>query len=159
MNEKDFIREAGAQQGLIRKIASLYAADAEERKDLCQEIMYQAWKARDSFRGESKFSTWLYRIALNTVFSIKRKTNRVEYHEQFSASMIPAVNENASERMEVQALFRAIRSLTETDRALISLHLDGYSNTEIASIMGISANHTGVKLYRIKNELKQKLQS
>lgn len=150
MNEKDFIREVGAQQGLIRKIAALYASDAEERKDLCQEIIYQAWKARESFRGEAKFSTWLYRIALNTVFSIKRKTNRVEYHESYTAGIIPAVSESASERLEVQALFAAIRSLTETDRALISLHLDGYSNTEIASIMGISANHAGVKLYRIK---------
>lgn len=155
MKEAEFIQQIKANQGLIRKLAGLYASDPEDLKDLCQEVIYQAWKGIHGFRGEAKFSTWLYRIALNTIFSLKRKKNLVDYKDPATYDH-PLVNESASDRMQSKELYTAIRQLSETDRAIISLHLDGYGNTEIADITGIKANHVGVKLHRIKSELSQK---
>ncbi|MBL0096061.1 MAG: sigma-70 family RNA polymerase sigma factor [Bacteroidetes bacterium] len=156
MKEAEFIQQIKSNQGLIRKLAGLYASDPEDLKDLCQEVIYQAWKGIDSFRGDAKFSTWLYRLALNTIFSIKRKKNLVDYKDP-STYNHPIVDESATNRLQSEYLYKAIRQLSETDRAIISLHLDGYGNSEIADITGINANHVGVKLYRIKNELSQKL--
>lgn len=101
-------------------------------------------------QGEAKFSTWLYRLCLNTIFTIQRKTNRVEYTDtaQFEEvySTTPAID-------EAERLYRAIRTLPETERAIISLHLDGYDNKEVGEWMGITANLVGVKLHRIKQQL------
>ncbi len=156
MKEAEFIQHIQSNQGLIRKLAGLYASDPEDLKDLCQEIIYQAWKGIGSFRGDAKFSTWLYRLALNTIFSIKRKKNLIDYKE-FSSHDHPIENESVSDRLQSESLYNAIRQLPETDRAIISLHLDGYGNHEIGDITGLKANHVGVKLHRIKHILTQKL--
>lgn len=141
---------------MIRRLAMLYAADREEHKDLCQDIIYHAWKGIKSFRGDAKFSTWLYRVGLNTIFTVKRKQQRIDYRDEDTLPEMMA-DEDHEHRMQRQALYKAIRNLPETDRAIISLHLEGYNHQEIAEITGITANHTGVKIHRIKNELKAKL--
>ncbi len=141
---------------MIRRLAMLYAADRDEMKDLCQDIIYHAWKGINRFRGDAKFSTWLYRVGLNTIFTVKRKQQRIDYRE---GDALPEMmsDEDHEKRMQLQALYAAIRTLPETDRAIISLHLEGYSHQEIAEITGLTANNTGVKIHRIKNELKAKL--
>jgi RNA polymerase sigma-70 factor (ECF subfamily) len=152
LNEEEFLKELKQNQGIIYKLVALYASDAEEKKDLCQEIIYQAWKGWPSFRSESKFSTWLYRISINTLLTFKRKKNFIDYQDNLENFDRPG-EEDGSRKDEVMLLRKAIRKLSETDRAIISMHLDGYDNIEIATIMGISANNTGVKLHRIKNQL------
>jgi len=82
MEEIEYLQQIRENQGIIHKVLNLYAADAEEKKDLMQEILLQTWKSRNSFRGESKFSTWLYRICLNTVFTSKRRRHLIEYVEE-----------------------------------------------------------------------------
>lgn len=151
MSEKEFLEQIRSHQAIIYKVVNLYASDAEERKDLYQEVVLQCWKGWESFRGESKFSTWLYRVSLNTVFTAKRKKNRIDYpeHAPEEVGVGPSVLEN--ERAEV--LYAAIRRLPETDRAIITLHLDGYANQEIAEMMGITANSINVKLFRIRERL------
>jgi len=152
LNEEEFLKELKQNQGIIYKLVGLYASDSEEKKDLCQEIIYQAWKGWPSFRSESKFGTWLYRISINTLLTFKRKKNFIDYQDNLENFDRPG-EEDGNRKDEVMLLRKAIRKLNETDRAIISLHLDGYDNIEIAAIMGISANNTGVKLHRIKNQL------
>jgi RNA polymerase sigma factor (sigma-70 family) len=143
-------------QGIIYKLVGLYAQDAEEKKDLYQEILLQTWKAYPGFRGEAKFSTWLYRVSLNTIFSHQRKEKRrpdtTEPREEHLS-----VENLAPERQEKEALRRAIRQLKEADRAVVTLHLDGYDNGEIAGILGITPNHVAVKLTRIRSQLQNLL--
>ena len=75
MSEKEFLSQLKEHQNIIYKLVHLYANTEEDKKDLYQEILLQAWKTYPAFRGEAKFSTWLYRLCLNTIFTIQRKTN------------------------------------------------------------------------------------
>ncbi len=151
------MEEIQGNRGIIAKLVGLYANSEEERKDLYQEILYQAWKGFHTFRGDAKFSTWLYRISLNTILTAQRKVNKVEYRETVEDS---AWTDGADQvKNENTRLLRlAIRRLPETERAIITLHLDGYSNPEIADMMGISPNNATVKLHRIKHQLISQLQ-
>lgn len=152
MSESQFLKAVKNSQGIIYKLVGLYANDAEERKDLYQEVLLQAWKAWPSFRGEAKFSTWLYRICLNTILTQKRKPARIDYLD--SLEPIEHLATDQSNRQdEVERLRKAIRTLPETDRALVSMHLDGYENSEIAAVLGITVNHVAVKLHRCKQQL------
>lgn len=151
MSEKEFLEQVRQNQGIIYKLVSLYAATGEEKKDLYQEILLQAWKGYEGFRKEAKFSSWLYRVSLNTILTQKRKVSRVAYQ----ASIDNLADQFAAEGVDKDAgtLRFAIRQLAETDRAIISMHLDGYDNGEIAAVIGISNNHVAVKLHRIKQQL------
>lgn len=152
MSEKIFLEQIRSSQGIIYKLVNLYANTGEEKKDLYQEVLLHAWKAWPAFRGESQFSTWLYRICLNTILTQKRKPSRVDYRETLPD--IPHQPGNPIEiNHEIQHLQHAIRQLAETDRAIISMHLDGYENPEIAATLGITSNHVAVKLHRIKQQL------
>ena len=150
----DLMRE---HQRIVLRLVGLYANDAEERKDLEQEVLLQAWKGFPSFRGEAKFSTWLHRVALNTILTQKRRPQLVERGEALDRNAA-AVHDPATAHDDAERLRQALRQLPETDRALIALHLDGFDNGEVAGILGITANHVGVKLHRIKTRLTELLQ-
>ncbi len=152
MSEAEFLENVKANQGIIYKLVGLYASDEEEKKDLYQEVLLQTWKAWPSFRGDAKFSTWLYRICLNTILTQKRKKSRIDYTSELE-NVSPAIQTDLTSSSDIQALRYAIRKLAETDRAIISMNLDGYENTEIAEMIGISPNHVAVKLHRIKHQL------
>jgi RNA polymerase sigma-70 factor (ECF subfamily) len=155
--EQRFLELMQAHQRIVLRLVGLYANDAEERKDLEQEVLLQAWKGFPSFRGEAKFSTWLHRVALNTILTQRRRPRLVERSEALERSAA-AVHDPAPAHDDAERLRQAIRQLPETDRALIALHLDGFDNGEVAGILGISANHVGVKLHRIKTRLTELLQ-
>ena len=150
MSEKEFLSQLKDNQNIIYKLVHLYANNDEDKKDLYQEIVLQAWKTFAVFRGDAKFSTWLYRICLNTIFTIQRKVNRIEYSE---TSKFEETHFTISVNEEAERLYKAIRTLPETDRAITSLHLDGYDNKEVADIVGVTPNLVAVKLYRIKQQL------
>ncbi|HEX4875047.1 MAG TPA: sigma-70 family RNA polymerase sigma factor [Chitinophagaceae bacterium] len=156
MSEKEFLAQVQANQGIIYKLVGLYVTDKEEKKDLYQEVLLQTWKAWPSFRGEAKFSTWLYRITLNTILTWQRKEKKMELRDDLE-NLSPAVPHKSLQQEEAQRLHWAIRRLAETDRAIISLSLEGFDNGEIADMLGISANHVAVKLHRIKQQLQNVL--
>lgn len=135
---------------MIYKLVHLYARTAEDKKDMYQEILLQAFKAYPSFRGDAKFSTWLYRLCLNTIFSMLRKVNHISYGdiEQYEAVMVANPASDDAER-----LYKAIYTLPETQRAIVSMHLDGFDNREIGDILGITPNLVGVKLHRAKQQI------
>lgn len=154
--EKIFLETIGQHQRIIHKVSRMYRNSHEDQQDLFQEIVYQLWRAFPNFRHESKVTTWIYRIALNTAMASYRKQSppivTTEHPPDFAETEEPA-----SEREEW--LFRALRTLTEPERALISLYLEDHSYSEIASITGISENNVGVRLNRIREKLKTILNS
>lgn len=152
MSKQEFLQLLQANQGIIYKLVALYAQNVEEKKDLYQEVVLQTWKASPNFRGDAKFSTWLYRICLNTILTQQRKPYQVDAKTDLDQYQFTAEN-TAEKNQEAQRLRLAIRQLAETDRAIVSLHLDGYDNNEIAQIVGIASNHVAVKLFRIKQQL------
>ncbi len=151
MSEAQFIQLLAANQGIIGKICSVYCTYKEDHEDLFQEITFQAWKGFPSFRGESKFSTWLYRIALNTaISSIRKKRPSISFFSELPDNL--AVTQEDIHHKE-QHLIYAIQRLNDTERAIITLYLEELSYNEIAEIIGISENNVGVKINRIKNKL------
>lgn len=152
--EKDFLKIVEVNQGIIYKVCKMYRDTREDQEDLFQEIVLQLWKSYPKFRRESKVSTWMYRIALNTALVIYRKkkielelkeTIPVDYHSKYIET--PSENE--------ERLFAAIRTLNKAERAIIALYLEDYPYNEIAEITGITENYVGVKISRIKEKLKK----
>jgi len=126
---------------------------AIDKEDLFQEITLQAWKAIRSFRGDALFSTWLYRVALNTAITFfkKEKKQSTTYTEH-----LPDTTEEYNPIEEqVQAMYKAISSLSKIDKALVMLYLDDYSYKEMAEMLGITVTNVGVKMTRIKTKLKE----
>ncbi len=155
-DEQRFLEAMGEHRRLVLRLVNLYVDDADERQDLEQEVWLQAWKAWPTFRGEAKLSTWLYRVALNTILTLKRRPRVVERNDHLE--QLPGVGHDPSIRNDdAQRLHRALRLLPETDRALIALHLEGYDHAEVGGILGLTANHVGVKLHRIKARLTELL--
>ncbi|MEM6525962.1 MAG: RNA polymerase sigma factor [Bacteroidota bacterium] len=154
MEETEFLKSVKKHSGIIHKVIYLYVEDAQDKKDLYQEILFQAWKSIHGFKGQSTFSTWLYRVSLNTVLTFKRKeTKRKEIYElsEIHEEEVLVENENSTK------LLRAIKELEDINKVLITLHLEDYSNSEIAHITGITKNNVAVKLHRIKESLAKKL--
>jgi RNA polymerase sigma factor (sigma-70 family) len=156
-SERAFTEQIENNKGIIFKVIRLYVNNVEDERDLLQEILFQAWRSYPNFRGQSKFSTWLYRIGLNTVLTFKRKPGIVTPHEDL-AELKPSVD-GKNPQEETEALYMAIRELNEIGRMIVTLHLDGYENEEIAEICGLTKNNVAVKLHRTKEVLQKKLKA
>lgn len=153
-SENEFVRLIQEHSGIIYKIINLYVDEEEDKKDLHQEILLQAWKSYQRFKGNSSFATWLYKVSLNTVLTFNRKTQK---HSELSTSEV-AVSESTTDKQEQsELLYRLVRQLHEVDRMIMTLHLEGYKNLEIADITGLKVNHINVKLHRLKNQIIEQL--
>lgn len=141
-----------AHRALIFKLIGLYCPKGEAADDAWNEIYLQVHGALGSFRGEAQASTWLYRVALNTLLTMQRKAYRRPVTAAAETAPEPGhdpeVRSDAAERLH-QAMMR----LPEADRALIALHLEGFRAEEISETLGITANHVNVKVHRIKKQL------
>lgn len=155
--EKEFIELIKLHQNIIHKVASVYMQDVTDKEDLFQEVTLQAWKAYPKFRGEAKFSTWLYRIALNTAITFYRKEKKQvpTYHTEVIPEKVET--ENTIEE-QVKAMYKAIGDLSKIDKALVMLYLEDYNYNEIGEMLGISTNNVAVKMNRLKIKLKESTQ-
>ena len=139
-------------QSIIHKICNIYAQSDFDKEELFQEITIQLWRSYPSFRGESKLSTWLYRVALNT--ALNRKKKHQKELRTVSLSTMPAKEfMNDSQKNDYTTLYRAISKLKPVERAVILLYLDENSHKEIAEIIGITVKNVSVKIVRIKAKL------
>ena len=144
--ENSFLDQISQNEGIIHKVINLYVDDSEQRKDVYQEILCQAWKSFSGFKRNSKFSTWLYKVSLNTVLRLKKKDKKVD--------VLPSTQRDSGVHQDDhEVLFDIIKKMGEIDKMLITLHLDGYKNLEIADITGMTPNHVNVKLHRIKQSI------
>ena len=138
-------------KGLIWKICLFYGASEADRMDLYQDIVLQAWKSYPGFRHDSKFSTWLYKISLNTALFARRKykPDIQPLHADMDDSTLQYAEIETSEIMQM-----AIKALNEIEKSLVLLYLDGYNYDEMEKITGISNATLRVKMSRIKQKLK-----
>ncbi|WP_245562218.1 RNA polymerase sigma factor [Niabella aurantiaca] len=143
-------------QKIIYKICNLYRDRREDQEDLFQEIVYQLWKSYPAFKGASKISTWIYRVALNTALTIYRKPSiAIDYYRELPEGIHPSEEKKVPEHTE--RLFSALRTLNDSEKAIIALYLEDFNYKEIAAITGLSVTNVGVRLNRIKNKLKELL--
>jgi len=153
--EKSFIALIKEHQGLIHKVCILYESDRETRNDLFQEIVLQLWKSFPTFRGDSKITTWMYRIALNTAISGLRKLGRKIKTEELDNHHLN-ISDTSFDHYEddLQKLQWAIRQLSEIERAMIMMALDEIPYEEIADTIGITQNNVRVRMNRIREKLR-----
>jgi RNA polymerase sigma-70 factor (ECF subfamily) len=133
----------------------MFSNDEDEVSDLFQETLINLWKGYESFRHESKLSTWIYRVAMNTCISADRKKRKQGTKVPLSMD-IDLYNDEDHETKQVRQLHERIQRLDLIDRALVMMWLEGMNYDEIADVIGISVKNVGVKLVRIKEKLKQK---
>ena len=149
-----FVETINEHAAIIYKVCHLYMATKEEIEDLYQEIVYQLWRSFPKFRNESKVSTWIYRVALNTAITSLSKKKAT--HSPITLKELKISDENNSSRLyeTKETVSKAVNCLSNNEKSIILLHIDGYKNEEIAEIVGISLNNTAVKINRIKEKLK-----
>ncbi len=155
----DFLEQVNADIGIAHKVCRLYFNDPDDREDALQEMMYQLWRAYPSFRGDSKFSTWMYSVCLKTALTYTRK-NRSRQSERL-AEHHHQIADNGTERNEdtMAMLFAAIGNLQPLNKAIILLYLEKMSYDEIASLTGLTKTNVSVRLVRIKKELELALKN
>jgi RNA polymerase sigma-70 factor (ECF subfamily) len=142
--------------GIIIKICRAYTDSQEDFEDYYQEVCLQIWRSKDKFRGDSKWSTWIYRLSLNICLTLIRKKRKTR---QYFANDNPQTNEIIEDNLafsdeSLNLLYAAIKKLSEIDRAVILLYLEEKPNKEIADIIGTTPNNIGVRINRIKDRLK-----
>ena len=154
--EHQFVSQLEANQNIVHKVCSLYTDNREAHNDLFQEITIQLWKAYPRFRGDSKFSTWMYRVALNTAITLYRKSKKQPRTQDFDTVIyrVTAEQYDPTEEQHLKLMYSAIRELGDIDKALVFLYLEDKSYSEIAETLGISEVNARVKMNRIKTKLK-----
>ncbi len=142
--------------GIIIKLCRAYTNCQEDFEDYYQEVCLQIWRSKDNFKAESEWSTWVYRISLNVCLTLlKKKKNNVQH---FSSDALPpelTEDDHSFPDENLNQLYKAIRQLSEIDRAVIMLYLEEKSYQEIADIIGTNPNNIGVRIKRIKQRLKK----
>lgn len=142
---------------MLFKVCNLYCSSETDKQDLFQEIVIQLWKAYPRFRGDSKFGTWLYRIALNTAISGLRKQRK--HIQSVEPDKIPTeiqdIQYNKDKEEKLQQLYKAIQQLPEIERGIVMLYLEDRSYDEMEEILGINQNNLRVKMNRIKEKLRK----
>ena len=137
----------------IYTVCFMFSKDADEVNDLFQEVLINLWQGFASFEGKSKIDTWIWKVSFNTCISQERKKKRTS---AIPLSMeIDLFNDKDDDTKQVKMLYERIHRLKPFDRAIVLLWLEGMPYDEIAAIIGITPKNVSVRLYRIKEELKQ----
>ena len=154
--EHSFIELLEKHQNIVHKVCRLYTNDYDAHNDLFQEITIQLWKAYPKFRGDAKFSTWMYRIGLNTAITLYRKSKRRITTQDFDTVQfrIKAEEYDDTEEEQLKLLYSAVKQLNDIEKALVFLYLEDKNYKEISETMGISEVNARVKMNRVKNKLR-----
>ncbi len=152
--EELFARLVQQHKSTIYTVCYMFSHDEDEVNDLFQETLINMWKGIDGFREESKISTWIYRVALNTCLLQERKKKKEVKKVPLSMTVnfFEDVDANST---QIRQLHQRIGKLGLVDRALVMMWLEGMNYEEIGAVMGITAQNVGVKLFRIKEQLKK----
>jgi len=154
--EHQFVTELQSNQNIVHKVCTLYTNNKEAHKDLFQEITIQLWKAYPKFRGEAKFSTWMYRVALNTAITLYRKSKRkittVDYDSVLFKIKAEPYEDTVDEQLKL--MYTAIKQLGDIDKALVFMYLEDKNYKEISETLGITEVNARVKINRIKTKLR-----
>lgn len=154
--EHSFISQLEENQNIAHKICRLYTNDRDAHNDLFQEITIQLWRAFPKFRGDSKFSTWMYRVSLNTAITLYRKSKRSISTQDFESVSFKISSEPYDNLIEEQLklMYSAVKNLNDIDKALVFLYLEDKNYREISQVLGITEVNARVKMNRIKEKLR-----
>ena len=154
--EHKFVTELQNNQNIVHKVCTLYTNDRDSHNDLFQEITIQLWKAYPKFRGDAKFSTWMYRVALNTAITLYRKHKRRIDTADYESIIfkIKADEYDETEEGQLKLMYKAVKQLGDIDKALVFLFLEDKNYTEISETLGITEVNARVKMNRIKTKLR-----
>lgn len=156
--KQEFISLIKENERIIFKITLLYTNNAQSREDLHQEIIFQLWKSFESFNNDSKFSTWMYRVALNTaIYHLKQHKKRITTIPLEVCTQTIPEEIDKSEEEKIKMLYESIQLLNLLEKGIIILYLEGKSHLEISAIIGISTSNVGTKISRIKEKLKSQV--
>ena len=152
-SETAFAQRVKEHKNTIYTVCFMFSKDSDEVNDLFQEVLINLWKGLEAFEGKSNIDTWIWRVSFNTCISQDRKKKR---NSPIPLSMgIDLFNDKDEDTKQVKMLYDRIHHLKPFDRAIVLLWLENMSYEEIAAIVGISVKNVSVRLYRIKEELKQ----
>jgi RNA polymerase sigma factor (sigma-70 family) len=154
--EHNFVELLEKHQNIVHKVCRLYTYNYDDHNDLFQEITIQLWKAYPKFRGDAKFSTWMYRVGLNTAITLYRKSKRRINTQDFGdvEFKISAEEYDDTEEQQLKLLYKAVRQLNDIEKALVFLYLEDKNYREISETMGISEVNARVKMNRVKTKLR-----
>jgi RNA polymerase sigma factor (sigma-70 family) len=152
-----FLNIVTKNQGIIHKVCGVYCDTFEDREDLFQEILSQLWRSYPTFRNESKITTWMYQVSLNTAITHFKKNKRRPDRSDLNKNFFQIADEHYDDTFEEQLklLHKAIAKLTGIEKSIVLLYLEDKSYEEIAEIIGITQNYVRVKMNRIKGKLKK----
>lgn len=151
--EARFMAIVNDNRRMIYKVCFMYATDGEHLNDLYQEVLANVWQGMDSYRGESRMSTWLYRTALNTCITYYRHNGRHRQRKVGLDALAELANEDDGRIARLNRMYRLISCLDKMDKALILMWLDEKSYDEIAEVSGLPRNTVATRLHRIKQKL------
>lgn len=154
--KNSFVELLEKHQNIVHKVCRLYTNNYDAHNDLFQEITIQLWKAYPKFRGDAKFSTWMYRVALNTAITLYRKSKRQVATQNFDGVSFKMKAEDYDDTTDqrINVLYKAIHQLNDIEKALIFLYLEDKDHKEISETLGISEVNSRVKMNRIKTKLR-----
>nr|WP_315247901.1 RNA polymerase sigma factor [uncultured Flavobacterium sp.] len=154
--EKEFLTRIENHKGILYKVSKMYMDNNDDQQDLFQEIVCQLWKSYETFRNESQFSTWMYRVAVNTAIVFLRKEKRkVDKYEIASENIKDDEGDSHIKESQLDHFYKAVQKLEKIDKAIIFYQLEGFSHKEIGENLGISEGNARVKLNRAKEKLKE----
>ncbi|KLT69485.1 RNA polymerase sigma factor [Flavobacterium sp. ABG] len=154
--EKEFLNRIESHKGILYKVSKMYMDTADDQQDLFQEIVCQLWKSYESFRNESQFSTWMYRVAINTaIVFLKKEKRKVDKYEIASENIKDEEDDSHIKESQIDHFYKAVQKLEKIDKAIIFYQLEGFSHREIGDNLGISEGNARVKLNRAKEKLKE----
>lgn len=154
--EHSFVEQLQKHQNIVHKVCRLYSNNQDAHNDLFQEITIQLWRAYPKFRGDSKFSTWMYRVGLNTAITLYRKSKRSIKTSDFDTYQfkIKAEEYDSTEEEQLKLLYQAVHQLNDIEKALVLLYLEDKDYREISETLGITEVNARVKMNRVKKKLK-----
>lgn len=152
--EQEFLREIEKHKGILYKLSKLYMDNQEDREDLFQEMIFQLWRSFSNFEGKSLFSTWMYRVALNTALVyIKKDKKQIKGEELTDRLDVVDYTDHGQKEEQLAYFYKAVHELNDIEKALIFLFLEGLSHREIGLQLGITEGNARVKLNRTKDKL------
>ncbi|UPZ16563.1 RNA polymerase sigma factor [Flavobacterium humidisoli] len=154
--EQEFLNRIETHKGILYKVSKMYMDNSDDQQDLFQEIVCQLWKSYESFRSESQFSTWMYRVAVNTaIVFLKKEKRKVDKYEIASENVKDDEGDSHIKESQLDHFYKAVQKLEKIDKAIIFYQLEGFSHKEIGENLGISEGNARVKLNRAKEKLKE----
>ncbi|KFF15326.1 RNA polymerase sigma factor [Flavobacterium hydatis] len=153
--EQEFLTRIENHKGILYKVSKMYMDNPDDQQDLFQEIICQLWKSYDSFKNASQFSTWMYRVAVNTaIVFLKKEKKKVDKYEIASENIKEDESDSDIKESQIEHFYKAVQKLEKIDKAVIFYQLEGFSHKEIGENLGISEGNARVKLNRAKEKLK-----